>query len=403
MIILIILSLNFKFYIKNKNLIFIISLIFILLNILLKHKDKRKMSEDQTDTQTTSQSTGQHIVQQISYIQVVPIEVLPPPPPYTEAVAGTKISPEEFERRLIEIQGKYEIPMSLLKKIVKYLTRFEIKILNDDSGSMNEPLQNSTSGGLRPESRFEYLMKMNKIIVEIAGLLDEDGVDIIFLNRVFADKRNFNIQSSEQIDSLFKNASGNIQASGGTNILGPINYIYQNHFLKTEENKKPLLVLFFTDGYPTDYYDGKSNFELSRVFAQIANLQSRYLNQAFFSVILTIEKNTSEGSLIHETYSRFDEQIPNFDVISQYHDERDEVMKIQKDPEFRFNMALYIAKILIGSMDDDFDNLDERMISWSRIIGEELNPRPTKIKNSTAFVNPHGPRNRQPEPCCTIS
>jgi hypothetical protein len=124
------------------------------------------------------------------------------------------------------------------------------------------------------------------------------------------------------------------------------------------------LVLFFTDGYPTDFYDGRSNFELPRVFTQIANLQSKYLNQAFFSVILTIEKNTAEGSQIHEAYSRFDEQIPNFDVISQYHDERDEVMRIQKDPEFRFNMALYIAKILLGSMDDDFDNLDEKPSQW---------------------------------------
>jgi hypothetical protein len=345
----------------------------------------------------------QHIVQQISYVHVVPVENLPPPPPYTETVAGSKITPEEFEIRLIEIQGKYEIPMSLLKKMVKYLTRFEIKILNDDSGSMNEPLQNSTSGGLRPESRFEYLLKMNKIIVEIAGLLDEDGVDILFLNRVFTDKRNFNVQSSDQIDSLFKNDYGNIQARGGTSILGPINYIYHNHFSKTDENKKPLLVLFFTDGYPTDFYDGRSNFELPRVFTQIANLQSKYLNQAFFSVILTIEKNTAEGSQIHEAYSRFDEQIPNFDVISQYHDERDEVMRIQKDPEFRFNMALYIAKILLGSMDDDFDNLDEKRIPWSKIIGEEMNPRPTKIKNSTAFANPVGPRDRHPEACCTIS
>lgn len=326
----------------------------------------------------------------VSYIMPPPPPYAEAPPSYAEAVASKKIGDEEFNKRLSQIADRYEMDQSLLNKIVNYLIRYEIKILNDDSGSMNDPLLNSTSGSSRPESRFKYLENINKIIIEIASLLDEDGIDIYFLNR----KGMENVQSLEQCASLF-----GASPSGRTDILRMINSMYESHFSKPTEGRKPLLTLFFTDGYPTDYYEQHTNqYNLDRVFSQISTLQSRYLNEAFFSVILTIEKNTPEGKRVHDAYSRFDEIIPNFDVVSQYHDEREEVMEIQKkDPEFTFNMAIYIAKILLGSLDNDFDNMDEIRIPWSRIISETPNPRATKIKNAMPI------REEAPTGCCTIS
>lgn len=60
---------------------------------------------------------------------------------------------------------------------LKTLERFDIVIVADDSGSMSTQVDN------RGKTRWDELKEVLSVVIELGVLLDEDGIDIMFLNR----------------------------------------------------------------------------------------------------------------------------------------------------------------------------------------------------------------------------
>jgi hypothetical protein len=57
--------------------------------------------------------------------------------------------------------------------------------------------------------------------------------------------------------------------------------------------------------------------------------------------------------------NKWDRKIPRLDVVDDYKNERIEILQ-SKGHNYRFSYGDYIVKILIGSLDPQLDNLDER-------------------------------------------
>jgi hypothetical protein len=79
---------------------------------------------------------------------------------------------------------------------------FDVVLILDDSGSMNTPLANQTGNAFAPQkTRWAELKQTVQIIIDIAAVLDKDGVDLYFLNRATV----LNVTSSAQVEAVFAN------------------------------------------------------------------------------------------------------------------------------------------------------------------------------------------------------
>lgn len=102
-----------------------------------------------------------------------------PPPPDAGAPAYNRETylMEQFKA----IAQRYEISDYFAQRL-KQLEGFEIVLILDDSGSMNTPLQNQAGGPFAPSmTRWDELKGTVGIIVDIAAIMDKDGLDVYFL------------------------------------------------------------------------------------------------------------------------------------------------------------------------------------------------------------------------------
>ncbi len=88
------------------------------------------------------------------------------------------------ERIIKKLIKKHEISRLFSKKL-KVLNGFKIVFILDDSGSMNENLEDSPlNRGKYKATRWDELQEFMRISIEIANVLNEDGCDVYFLNRL---------------------------------------------------------------------------------------------------------------------------------------------------------------------------------------------------------------------------
>ena len=109
---------------------------------------------------------------------------------------------------------------------------------------------------------WDELKSIVRIIVDIATIMDKDGVDLYFLNRATV----LNVTSSQQVDHLFQ------QPPSG---LTPITPVLQ-HVLQAKKQvmmEKKLLILIATDGAPTNAQGEIDTPSLKRVLLHERNLQ----------------------------------------------------------------------------------------------------------------------------------
>src|SRR5437868_2275840 len=110
--------------------------------------------------------------------------------------------PHSSEEKLKEFFRMYEIS-PLFQEDIEAIKKYDIILICDDSGSMTEP---STYLSLKTnemvtKSRWDELQETVETIVELCILLDDDGIDIWFLNK---DPPIKNVTSKETVMQLFK-------------------------------------------------------------------------------------------------------------------------------------------------------------------------------------------------------
>jgi hypothetical protein len=238
--------------------------------------------------------------------------------------------------RFRELAGRYEIRPDFCAKL-RQLEGFEIVIICDDSGSMANVLDQTPGDPFgKRYTRWDELKHYVGIVTDIAGILDQNGLDIYFLNRPSVT----GITHSDQVQPLFQNPPG-----GYTPIPRVLNQILRDKAAIIRE--KNMLILIATDGQPTtdDGCDATSEF--------FNSLKTRPKN-VHVSIIACTDDDSTMNYL-----NNIDCIIPSVDVNDDYLSEKREVQTAQ-GANYAFSFGDYVVKTLLGSIDPLFDLLDEK-------------------------------------------
>jgi hypothetical protein len=149
------------------------------------------------------------------------------------------------EAKFREVVHKHEISLDFAQRL-QQLHGFKICFIFDDSGSMNNILEDSplnTQSSLLRATRWDELQYFSKIALEIATLFDPNGCSIYFLNK----KPNaiHNVKYESQLEHLFAD-----RPSGFTPLKRVLDQVLDENTKYLKEGK--LLIIICTDGEPTD-------------------------------------------------------------------------------------------------------------------------------------------------------
>lgn len=247
---------------------------------------------------------------------------------------------EERMQKFAQIAGRYEINHNFATRL-RQLEGYEIVFLCDDSGSMATAVGSPNNAfGVR-STRWDELKQIVSITVDIGSVLDPDGLDIYFLNRAPL----FKIKDSSQLAAAFANPP-----NGLTPITSVLRRILQEKQSLVQERK--LLIIIATDGQPTDDYGTTDINTLERVLKNERKPADR--------ILVTFCACTDDDQAVGYL-NKWDQKIPYVDVCDDYRSERDQIQRIQ-GRNFPFSFGDYVVKILLGSVDPYFDNLDQRLV-----------------------------------------
>ncbi|CAF0876425.1 unnamed protein product [Adineta steineri] len=262
------------------------------------------------------------------------------PTNYNRAPSNIMATPEERMRKFAEIAAQYEISHDFASRL-RQLEGYEIVFLCDDSGSMGTAVGASSDAfGVR-STRWDELKQIVTITVDIGSVLDPDGLDIYFLNRPPI----FHVKHGSQLQSAFINPP---------NGLTPITSVLRR-ILKDKQNEiqeRKLLIIIATDGQPTDDYGTTDIEALERVLKNERKPPER--------VLVTFCACTDDDQAVGYL-NKWDEKIPYVDVCDDYRSEREQIWQVQ-GRQFPFSFGDYVVKILLGSVDPYFDNLDQKQV-----------------------------------------
>lgn len=237
--------------------------------------------------------------------------------------------------RFRELAGRYEIRPDFCSKL-RQLEGYEIVIICDDSGSMANVLDQTPGDPFgKKYTRWDELKHYVSIVTDIAGVLDQNGLDIYFLNRPSVT----GITHSDQVQPLFQNPPG-----GYTPIPRILTQILRDKANIIREKK--MLVLIATDGQPTNDVGNDATKEFFDC------LKTRSSN-VYVSIIACTDDMSSMDYL-----NEIDRIIPSVDVNDDYLSEKKEIQTAQ-GPAYAFSFGDYVVKTLLGPIDSAFDTLDE--------------------------------------------
>ena len=254
-------------------------------------------------------------------------------PPSGQTVPNNAYRDQDFTNILM----RYEINPEFATRLQKFLIMTKIVFIFDDSGSMNSVLNDSPlNSSVFKACRWDELKQFAKITLEIANIFNPEGVDVHFLNRPPARR----VQNIQNLEPFLANKPG-----GFTPIRRVLQAVLaENNQMQLAERK--LLIIIVTDGEPTDD-SGRSDIPgLKQI------LQSR---DTF--VYTSIVACTDEDNVM-DYLTNWDKNIPRLDVVDDYRNEKVEIQRA-KGQGFPFSYGDYVVKSLIGSLDSQFDNMDE--------------------------------------------
>ncbi|UJR13142.1 hypothetical protein I4U23_000166 [Adineta vaga] len=251
-------------------------------------------------------------------------------PPVQVASPRLHLNPV-IAQRLSKAMRKYEIPKEEIRKLYK-LKDFEIVFICDDSGSMNTPLKNSQ------QTRWDILRGIVEIAVEFGTIFDSNGIDIHFLNRPEFHR----ITDPKQIEPLFRRPP-----SGYTPLTTVLKKVLNMPAARRGHDKK-LLIFIATDGEPTDDH---GNSDLQHFEHVMHSERQSETTHVMFLIC------TDEAAPVNYL-KKWDRKMVNVDIIDTFDNERLKVMNKYKN-SYAFPMANYIMKILLGAIDNRFDQIND--------------------------------------------
>jgi len=237
---------------------------------------------------------------------------------------------------LMGLASQYQIDPHYIIKLRK-LMGMDIVIIGDDSGSMAHASDAFPSSDpfARKISRFDELKIIMTQIMGIATSMDDDGVDVYFMNR--PDARN--VTSNDQISHLF-----DAPPSGSTPLVRTFNRAIADKMATLQGGEKELLVIVITDGVPDEGIDA---------FKEAVKLKPKNVHVSIAAC------TDDENVMIH--LNKMDGMIPFVDICDDYRSELKQILAVQ-GKNFPFSYGDWVCKILLGSIDPYFDALDEKPV-----------------------------------------
>jgi len=249
--------------------------------------------------------------------------------------ARHKFDPIKVRQRLEAVLDRFEITIAEADDI-QVLQDYEMVVIADDSGSMNNAAEQShhRKMGEEKRTRWHELVDTVSEIVEIASCFDEDGIDIYFLNREPA------IAVKHSNDVAFVQAFEK-RPTGTTPLSERLQAVAKKC---SEEEERPVIIFILTDGEPDGGEDKFRPVVRSVVDAGKTHIQ--------------IMACTSEEEEIG-WLNRLDLGDRKVDVCDDYYSERREVLSVGLRK--RFTRGDWCIKAMIGPISEKFDKWDEAL------------------------------------------
>ncbi|KAJ3031381.1 UNVERIFIED_CONTAM: hypothetical protein HDU68_004460 [Siphonaria sp. JEL0065] len=244
--------------------------------------------------------------------------------------------------------ARHEISNLMAVKLRK-LEAYDIVIIADDSGSMRTKSTTGLSDSnpfAETATRWDELKATISIVTEIAMTLDEDGIDVFFLNR--DPIRNISGPSLD-LDMAFLNLP-----QGFTPITRVLREVLREKWHSQQvEDRKTLLILIATDGQPTDDQGNLDKHNLKRVLEQ-----ERGRVGDIPVVFLVCTDDDHEIAYLNEWDN----------VVDDYLTERSQILAVQ-GAGFPFSRGDWVCKMLLGAVDTEIDALDECPVLLDSTVG----------------------------------
>jgi hypothetical protein len=205
----------------------------------------------------------------------------------------------------------------------------------------------------------------------IANVIDNNGIDLIFLNN--GTHKNV---SDADVSRIFRNIS-----FGGTPLCTAYRQFIKTYYPKTydkarnskiiptrnitkrlglrkqtvhlgQDSQKPILLIIATDGEASD--------------GDLRHLMEVLNPPNLYRSIVACTGNEDILTLLKSMDS-----LDRTDVTDDFNSEKQAIDQIQRqfDPSYNFSYDDYIAKILLGSVDPEIDQLNDLETSFNRLTG----------------------------------
>jgi len=292
------------------------------------------------------------------------------PPAYEAVYTPPTQTKLEALRRVAE---QYEMAGGAIAKL-RQLEGYDIVLICDDSSSMAQPAHDPNPS--RPYdkvlSRWEELKHRAIQIMAIACCLDQDGIDIYFLNRPPA----FNVNDVASAEALFASPP-----HGYT----PLSATYARVLHDKLRNKEGrVLIIVATDGEPNRQIGGTWVKDLTG-FENLLTNREGYPSHRCPTTIMACTDSEYEIGWLNRLDLGLDGSVQHCDVVDDYQSERKEIMGVQGQ-DFRFSQGDYVVKTLLGALVPFYDHMDERKLTRPELaeyLGVDIHtlPRQSQCQN----------------------
>jgi hypothetical protein len=244
-----------------------------------------------------------------------------------------------LDERFTTFVRTHELPQATAQQLKEVLSTCKIVMLCDDSSSMNQAIaeEGTDPFSVKRSTRWLELKKLAAALIEIITAVNQDGLDLYFLNRPPV----FGVTSVSGLGPTFAAAP-----NGGTPLIGSLRKVFQAVSVVPESQN--VLVIVVGDGEQSD----GSRDDLFRVLCS----KKRNVHVSF------AECTDQEEDMAY--LDAWDGRIPNFDNTDDYREELARVKAVQ-GPQFRFTYVHYTIKILLATFVRWYFNLDQRKVDAS--------------------------------------
>jgi hypothetical protein len=275
------------------------------------------------------------------------------------------------EDKLNYLTTQYNIH-ELFTEHLSLLKNYKIVVCLDDSSSMNESIVSTPNlvNSFKSPTRYDEIKSIIKIIIDMSMIYDE-GIDLYFLNK----NPVYDITNYKQIEYILNKTPG-----GHT----PLKHIAKQIFLKYKYETKPVLVVFATDGIPTDINGNEKLVEF------VECLKKRNTEKYYLSFLSCSDRDEDNYYL-----KKLNKNTDNLSVLDTYSSEKNIITNI-KGRSFRYTLGDHIARLLLTPIVEKIDIIEE--LNLLKNAPSQKNSKSKRFRNKQTRVR----KNRKNGGECSI-